>query len=194
MLATVGALCGAVAMFGAVGYLPTYLQIVDRLARPRRACTSVPVVLGIGTTAFASGHIMSRTGRYAWMPVAGALIVAAALACSVAADVDLALARQPDAYLFGAGIGFGMQTLTIVAQNAFPAEVGHGHRLVRVLPRDRGRARRRRRRRTVHVATDGSLAARLPARLANAHALTPASVTAFPPTCASASPPRTTMR
>ena len=28
-----------------------------------------------------------------------------------------------DAYLFGAGMGFGMQTLVIVAQNAVPAEI-----------------------------------------------------------------------
>jgi hypothetical protein len=77
----------------------------------------LPVVLGIGTTAFASGYIMSRTGRYAWMLVAGAVIVADALAVLW----SLRISTSPwlvsaDAYLFGAGMGFGMQTLTIVAQ------------------------------------------------------------------------------
>jgi predicted MFS family arabinose efflux permease len=125
VLATAGALCGAVAMFGTVGYLPTYLQMVDRLTPTAAGLHMVPVVLGIGTTAFTSGHIMSRTGRYAWMPVAGAVTVAAALAMLW----SLRISTSPwfisaVAYLFGAGMGFGMQTLTIVAQNSFPAEVG----------------------------------------------------------------------
>jgi Major Facilitator Superfamily len=117
VLATVGALCGAVAMFGTVGYLPTYLQMADRLTPTSAGVHMVPVVLGIGTTAFASGYIMSRTGRYAWMLVAGAVIVADALAVLW----SLRISTSPwlvsaDAYLFGAGMGFGMQTLTIVAQ------------------------------------------------------------------------------
>jgi MFS family permease len=181
VLATVGALCGAVAMFGTVGYLPTYLQMVDRLTPTAAGLHMVPVVLGIGTTAFASGHIMSRTGRYAWMPVAGAIIVAAALAVLW----SLRISTSPwlisaDAYLFGAGMGFGMQTLTIVAQNAFPAEVGTATASFAFF-REIGAA--------LGAAAVGGLftsrltallAARLPARLANAHALTPALVATFP--------------
>src|SRR6516162_9825470 len=119
VLATAGGLCGALAMFGAAGYLPTYLQMVDGLRPAVAGLFMVPMVAGIGTTSFISGHVMSRTGRYTWMPVAGAAVVAAAL-------VLLSLLRVSTspwvvgagAYLFGAGMGFGMQTLAIVAQNA----------------------------------------------------------------------------
>ena len=180
-LATVGGLCGALAMFGAAGYLPTYLQMADGLTPSVAGLFMVPMVAGIGTTSFISGHVMSRTGRYAWMPVAGAVVVSAAL-------VLLSLLRvstppwvvSASAYLFGAGMGFGMQTLTIVAQNAFPTEVGTATASFAFF-REIGAA--------LGAAAVGGLftarltallGARLPARLGGAHSLTPASVAALP--------------
>jgi len=124
---------------------------------------------------------MSRTGRYAWMPVTGAAVVAAAL-------VLLSLLRVSTppwvvgagAYLFGAGMGFGMQTLTIVAQNAFPAEVGTATASFAFF-REIGAA--------LGAAAVGGLfaarltdllGARLPARLGEAHSLTPELVATLP--------------
>jgi MFS family permease len=181
VLATVGGLCGALAMFGAVGYLPTYLQMVDGRTPTAAGLFMVPMVAGIGTTSFTAGHVMSRTGRYAWMPVAGAVVVAVAL-------VLLSLLRVSTppwvvgaaAYLFGAGMGFGMQTLTIVAQNAFPAEVGTATASFTFF-REIGAA--------LGAAAVGGLftarltallGARLPARLGDAHSLTPALAAALP--------------
>jgi len=141
----------------------------------------VPVVLGIGTTAFTSGHIMSRTGRYAWMPVAGAVTVAAALALLWTLRISTSSwLISADVYLFGAGMGFGMQTLTIVAQNSFPAEVGTATASFAFF-REIGAA--------LGAAAVGGLftarltarlGARLPVRLADAHSLTPALVTRLP--------------
>jgi len=181
VLATVGGLCGALAMFGAAGYLPTYLQMVDGLTPSVAGLFMVPMVIGIGTTSFTSGHLMSRTGRYAWMPVAGAVVVAAALGL-----LSLLRVSTPpwvvgaDAYLFGAGMGFGMQTLTIVAQNAFPAEVGTATASFAFF-HEIGAA--------LGAAAVGGLftarltaflGVRLPARLAGAHSLTPALVATLP--------------
>lgn len=181
LLATAGGLCGALAMFGAAGYLPTYLQMVDGLTPSVAGLFMVPMVAGIGTTSFISGHLMSRTGRYAWMPVAGAVVVAAALGLLWLLRVSTPpWVVGADAYLFGAGTGFGMQTLTIVAQNAFPAEVGTATASFAFF-REIGAA--------LGAAAVGGLftarltallTARLPARLADAHALTPASVATFP--------------
>ena len=181
VLATVGGLCGALAMFGAAGYLPTYLQMVDGLTPSVAGLLMVPMVAGIGTTSFASGQVMSRTGRYAWMPVAGAVVVAAALGL-----LSLLRTSTPpwvvgaDAYLFGAGMGFGMQTLVIVAQNAFPAEVGTATASFAFF-REIGAA--------LGAAAVGGLftarltarlGARLPAGPGGAHSLTPALVATFP--------------
>jgi len=181
VLATVGGLCGALAMFGAAGYLPTYLQMVDGLTPSVAGLLMVPMVVGIGTTSFASGQVMSRTGRYAWMPVAGAVVVAAALGL-----LSLLRTSTPPwvvgaiAYLFGAGMGFGMQTLVIVAQNAFPAEVGTATASFAFF-REIGAA--------LGAAAVGGLftarltarlGARLPAGPGGAHSLTPALVATFP--------------
>ncbi len=181
VLATVGALCGALAMFGAAGYLPTYLQMVDGLTPTAAGLHMVPMVLGIGTTAFTSGHVMSRTGRYAWMPVAGAVTVAAALGLLWLLGVSTSpWVVSADVYLFGVGLGFGMQTLVIVAQNAFPAEVGTATASFAFF-REIGAA-------LGSAAVGGlftarltaRLASRLPVRLADGHSLTPALVASLP--------------
>ena len=181
VLATVGALCGALAMFGAAGYLPTYLQMVDGLTPTVAGLHMVPMVLGIGTTAFTSGHAMSRTGRYAWMPVTGAFTVAAALGLLWLLQVSTpAWIVSADVYLFGVGMGFGMQTLVIVAQNAFPAEVGTATASFAFF-REIGAALGAAAVGGVFTARLTSLlSVRLPARLGRAYSLTPASVAALP--------------
>lgn len=181
VLATIGALCGALAMFGTVGYLPTYLQMVDGLTPTVAGLHMVPVVLGIGTTAFTSGHVMSRTGRYAWMPVAGAFTVAVSLGLLwLVRPSTSPWVISADVYLFGAGMGFGMQTLTIVAQNAFPAEVGTATAAFAFF-REIGAALGAAAVGGIFTARlTGLLGARLPTRLADAHALTPALVASLP--------------
>ena len=181
VLATVGAASGALAMFGAAGYLPTYLQMVDGLTPTVAGLHMVPMVLGIGTAAFTSGHVMSRTGRYAWMPVAGAVTVAAALGLLWRLGVSTSpWIVSADVYLFGVGMGFGMQTLVIVAQNSFPAEVGTATASFSFF-REIGAA--------LGTAAVGGLftarltarlAARLPAGLADGRSLTPAVVASLP--------------
>ena len=182
VLATVGALCSALAMFGAAGYLPTYLQMVDGLTPTAAGLHMVPMVAGIGTTAFTSGHVMSRTGRYAWMPVAGAVVVAGALGLLSLLRVSTSpWVVSADVYLFGAGLGFGMQTLVIVAQNAVPAKVVGTATAGFAFFREIGAA--------LGAAAVGGLftarltarlSQRLPARLADGHALTPQLVATLP--------------
>jgi len=142
----------------------------------------MPMVAGIGTTAFTSGHVMSRTGRYAWMPVAGAVVVACALGLLSLLRVSTSpWVVSAAVYLFGAGLGFGMQTLVIVAQNAVPAEVVGTATAGFAFFREIGAA--------LGAAAVGGLftarltaglSQRLPARLADGHALTPALVATLP--------------
>jgi MFS family permease len=182
VVATVGGLCGALAMFGAVGYLPTYLQMVDGLPPAAAGLHMVPMVAGIGTTSFLAGHVMSRTGRYAWMPVAGAVTVAAALGLLSMLQVSTSpWVVCADVYLFGAGMGFGMQTLVIVAQNAVPAHIVGTATASFAFFREIGAA-------LGSAAVGGLFTARLtallserlPARIGDAHSLTPALVATLP--------------
>jgi MFS family permease len=79
----------------------------------------LPLVLGIFSTSISGGQIMSRTGRYKWMPISGAILVGAALFGLSRLQVD-----TPYLYLaflmfvFGAGLGLTMQVVVTAVQNS----------------------------------------------------------------------------
>jgi MFS family permease len=79
----------------------------------------LPLVVGIFTTSIGGGQIMARTGRYKWMPIAGALVVGGALLAFSRLQVDtpyyvVALIM----YAFGMGLGFTMQVVVTAVQNS----------------------------------------------------------------------------
>lgn len=107
------------AMFGAMTYLPTFLQVVHGITPTMSGVHMLPMVLGLLLTSTASGQIVSRTGRWKVFPLAGTALTAAGL---------LLLHRlTPDSstwemslyfFVFGAGLGLVMQVLVLVVQNA----------------------------------------------------------------------------
>ncbi|MGW7051338.1 DHA2 family efflux MFS transporter permease subunit [Streptomyces sp. NPDC054887] len=107
------------AMFGAMTYLPTFLQVVQGVSPTMSGVHMLPMVLGLLLTSTASGQIVSRTGRWKVFPIAGTGITA----------VGLLLLHQLTGttgtwemsayfFVFGAGLGLVMQVLVLVAQNA----------------------------------------------------------------------------
>ena len=79
-----------VAMFGGLIYLPIYLQAVKGMTATESGLAMLPLVLGIFSTSISSGQIMSRTGRYKWMPISGATLVGGALVALSRLRVDTA--------------------------------------------------------------------------------------------------------
>jgi MFS family permease len=79
----------------------------------------LPLVVGIFTTSIGGGQIMSRTGRYKWMPITGALVVGGALFAFSTLEVDtpyyvIALIM----FAFGMGLGLTMQVVVTAVQNS----------------------------------------------------------------------------
>lgn len=124
VLATTAGLFLGIAMFGTIGYLPTYLQMVTGQGATQAGFMMIAMVAGLMITAATTGVLASRTGRYKWMPIAGMVTVAAALGLMSTLTPQTPLA-QTLSYLFllGLGIGFGMQILVLVVQNSFPDSV-----------------------------------------------------------------------
>ncbi|MGH3627625.1 MAG: MDR family MFS transporter, partial [Sciscionella sp.] len=124
-----GGLLVGVAMFGAIAMLPQYLQIVRDASPTKSGFLMLPFVLGMMVFSILSGQLTSRTGRYKIFPLIGtALMAVAAVLFWQRLNADTSLV-EVDAYMFmfGAGLGFCMQTLTLAAQNAVPArDVGVG--------------------------------------------------------------------
>ena len=108
-----------VAMFGAIIFLPVYLQAVKGLSPTASGLSLLPAILGIFSTSITSGRLITRTGRYKIFPIIGAvlLVVALYLLSGLAVDTPwwrIALYE----YLFGAGLGLTLQTIITAVQNA----------------------------------------------------------------------------
>src|SRR5690606_14844565 len=75
--------------------------------------------LGIFSTSVTAGQLMSRTGRYKRYPIMGSAVLLIALWLLSTIKVDTPYWQVAIyAYLFGAGLGFTMQTVVTAIQNA----------------------------------------------------------------------------
>ncbi|MFF9864107.1 DHA2 family efflux MFS transporter permease subunit [Streptomyces sp. NPDC013953] len=111
------------AMFGAMTYLPTFLQVVRGVSPTMSGVHMLPMVLGMLLTSTASGQIVSRTGRWKVFPVAGTAITALGLVLlhrmkESSSDAEMSVYF----FVFGAGLGLVMQVLVLVVQNAVAYE------------------------------------------------------------------------
>jgi EmrB/QacA subfamily drug resistance transporter len=108
-----------VGMFGGLIYLPIYLQAVKAYSATQAGLAMLPLVVGIFATSISSGQIMSRTGRYKWMPITGSAIVGAALFALSRLQVDTSYAVLAGIMVaFGAGLGLTMQVVVTAVQNS----------------------------------------------------------------------------
>jgi EmrB/QacA subfamily drug resistance transporter len=108
-----------VGMFGGLIYLPVYLQAVKGYSATESGLAMLPLVVGIFATSISGGQIMSRTGRYKWMPISGAVLVGAALIALSRLAVDSSYSRiAAYMFLFGAGLGLTMQVVVTAVQNS----------------------------------------------------------------------------
>jgi EmrB/QacA subfamily drug resistance transporter len=113
------AFIGGMALFGAIFYLPVYLQIVKGLSPTASGMHMLPLVGGLLASSIIAGRLITRWGRYRIFPIIGFAIVTVALFALGQLQVDTATWQY--SLLFGLlGIGFGMttQVLVLAAQNA----------------------------------------------------------------------------
>jgi EmrB/QacA subfamily drug resistance transporter len=110
-----------IAMFGALAFLPQYLQLVHGVSATVSGLLLLPLLIGLLAMSISSGIYISRTGRYRWFPLAGTIIVTIGLALlsSLGAHTSLTIVGL-DILVFGIGLGLFMQVLTLVVQNAVP--------------------------------------------------------------------------
>lgn len=126
ILTTIAGLIIGVAMFGALAYLPTFLQMVTGANATQAGLLMIPMMGGVLLTSIGSGALVSKTGRYKWYPVVGTFIVAGALALLSTMNAQLPVwIICSYLALMGIGLGLGMQILVLIVQNTFPlAQVG----------------------------------------------------------------------
>ena len=108
-----------VALFGAIVYLPQYLQIVKGQSPTRSGLLTIPLMAGLMGMSIGSGRVITRSGRYKVFPVVGLIVVAVGLGLFSLLGVDTPL-PVAGAYMLvlGAGLGMVMQVLVLAVQNA----------------------------------------------------------------------------
>ncbi|GAA2284787.1 MFS transporter [Streptomyces hawaiiensis] len=111
------------AMFGAMTYLPTFLQVVQGISPTMSGVHMLPMVLGLLLASTASGQIVSRTGRWKVFPIAGTGITTLGLLLLHQLDEHSSTAELSGFFfVFGLGLGLVMQVLVFIVQNAVPYE------------------------------------------------------------------------
>ncbi|MGW1888879.1 DHA2 family efflux MFS transporter permease subunit [Streptomyces sp. NPDC002004] len=107
------------AMFGALTYLPTFLQVVHGVSPTMSGVHMLPMVFGMLLSSTGSGQIVSRTGRWKVFPIAGTAVTVVGLLLLHQLDETSSTARMSVYFfVFGLGLGLVMQVLVLIVQNA----------------------------------------------------------------------------
>nr|WP_256971116.1 MDR family MFS transporter [Corynebacterium glutamicum] len=123
-LTTIAGLILGIAMFGIIGYLPTYLQMVHGINATEAGYMLIPMMVGMMGTSIWTGIRISNTGKYKLFPPIGMIVTFVALIFFARMEVSTTL-WQIGIYLFvlGVGLGLAMQVLVLIVQNTLPTAV-----------------------------------------------------------------------
>jgi EmrB/QacA subfamily drug resistance transporter len=108
-------------MFGAIVYLPLYLQVVRGASPTMSGLELLPLMVGVLSSSIGSGRIITKIGRYKMFPIIGMVLTALGFFL-----MSLVKDQTPYASLAGAmlviGLGMGcvMQVLVLAIQNSIP--------------------------------------------------------------------------
>src|SRR5437588_4385723 len=107
------------AMFGAIIFLPLYLQTVGHASATNSGLLILPLMVGLMIASITSGRFITRTGRYKVFPVAGTALMGTGL--YLLSTMGLGTSRtESSAYMLilGAGMGMIVQVMVLAVQNS----------------------------------------------------------------------------
>ncbi|MEU8133502.1 MDR family MFS transporter [Streptodolium elevatio] len=125
-LAGTGSFFVGFAMFGAMIYLPQYLQIVRGMSPTRSGLMTLPMVIGMLGASILSGRLITRYGRWKAFPLIGLPMISLGLflLANLKVGTPLALAGVYMLVL-GVGLGLSSQVLVLAIQNDVdPDDIG----------------------------------------------------------------------
>jgi EmrB/QacA subfamily drug resistance transporter len=109
------------AMFGAIFFMPLFLQTVGHASAENSGLLILPLMAGLMTSSIVSGRIITRTGKYKVFPVFGTAIMTFGLYLMSTMGVDTPRWRS-SVYMviLGTGIGMIIQVMVLAVQNSVP--------------------------------------------------------------------------
>ncbi|MCX4749761.1 MFS transporter [Kitasatospora sp. NBC_01287] len=107
------------AMFGAVNFLPQYMQYVQGASPTASGLLLLPLMFGMLAVMLTAGQITSRTGRYRVFVITGGAVLTAGMLVLLLLRVDTALlVASLLTVVVGLGMGFLMQNTMLITQNS----------------------------------------------------------------------------
>jgi EmrB/QacA subfamily drug resistance transporter len=111
------------AMFGAITFVPLYLQIAKGASPTDSGLLLIPMTVGILTTSTLAGQYMGRTGRYRILPFVGMSLLLAGMILLALLRVDTGMVLfSVSLCMVGLGMGCIFPVVTTAVQNAVPRE------------------------------------------------------------------------
>ncbi|MHB9059138.1 MAG: MDR family MFS transporter [Bacillota bacterium] len=108
-------------MFGAIMYLPLFVQGVLGTTATNSGAVMTPMMLGFMASSVIGGLLLSRTGRYRIISLVGFVIAIFGMYLNARMTVNVTNAIVVrNMIITGLGLGVQMSLFTIVVQNAFP--------------------------------------------------------------------------
>ena len=109
------------AMFGAINFLPQYLQYVRGASPTASGLLLLPLMFGMLAVMIGSGQAVSRTGRYRTLMIIGGAVMTVGMALLLLLKVDTSTATASLlTTVLGLGMGFLMQNTMLITQNSVP--------------------------------------------------------------------------
>src|SRR6516164_9200192 len=107
------------AMFGAIAYLPQYMQIVKGVSPTVSGLRLLPLMAGLLTTSIVTGRLVTKWGRYRIFPIIGTATMTVGLYLLSHLGVTTSdWLSSLYMLVLGAGIGASLQVLVVAVQNA----------------------------------------------------------------------------
>jgi EmrB/QacA subfamily drug resistance transporter len=111
-------------MFGAIVYLPLFMQGVMGVSATRSGNLLTPLMMGAVVSSIATGQIISRTGTYKRIAIVSSIIMAAGMVLFARMDLET---TQPQIVFYmilvGLGLGAMQPVFNLAVQNAAPRAI-----------------------------------------------------------------------
>ncbi len=112
-----------VAMFGAVTFVPMYLQIAKGATPTNSGLQMIPLTAGILLATTFAGRYMSRTGRYKILPIVGQGVMILGMGLLTLLNRDTGIVQfSASLGVLGLGMGCIFPVVTTAVQSAVPRE------------------------------------------------------------------------
>lgn len=125
---TVVTFVSGIGMFGAISFMPLFIQGALGASATNSGTVVLPMMLGMVVSSFISGQVIARVGRYRVQFIIGNMVLVAGMfLLSRMTEETSRLTASVNMVVVGAGIGLGFPILSLAVQNALP------HRLLGVV-------------------------------------------------------------